>query len=473
MIILRLALSIGLFLLLFCSITLPVLATTYHVDPNGSDSNSGAQVDPWRTLQHAADMALPGDTVYVHAGIYDEEVRFTGSGTDDSRITFSVTPDEAVTVTQLSLLPGVAFLNIQGFLVTGFSEWGVELYGNNHHVVLSRLTVIGGEAGVHMTCCGSGEQPEWGPVSDVTLEHSQILDPLYTAVDCTPGPCNGMVFRNLEISGAGLAGEDSFGADGIAVERGMDILVENCHIHDNGGDGIDLNSRDVSGNISGIVVRRNQVVRNHRNGIKLWSGGRMENNTVWGQGLDAIWIGDHTGTYEVLNNTVAYNMWDLSYSERSYSFVAAYPENGVSAAIDLTLINNIFAFNATPFPEGPTGIFLGAGVNLVSERNNLFWSREDGEIIAEFVTTRDEWFSRDEIRNGTWSAATGQGQGDITIDPSFVSGWPNVDLHLQPGSPAEGIGAFANTTSTASQSHTTFHEPRFFDATEAWIDKAA
>jgi hypothetical protein len=53
--------------------------------------------------------------------------------------------------------------------------------------------------------------------------------------------------------------------------------VEDCYVHDNSGDGIDLNSRDIIGQGSGILVRRNEVVRNQMNGIKLGAGGRVQN----------------------------------------------------------------------------------------------------------------------------------------------------------------------------------------------------
>ena len=108
----------------------------------------------------------------------------------------------------------------------------------------------------------------------------------------------------------------------------------------------------------------------------------------------------------------------------------------------LTLVNNTFAFNADPTEGGPTGIYLGPGVSLVREEHNLYWSRSDGEITAEFVSGRDDPdFARAEVADGTWTASTGQGQGNITSEPLFVSGWPEADLRLQAGSPAVNAGS--------------------------------
>jgi hypothetical protein len=278
-------------------------------------------------------------------------------------------------------------------------------------------------------------------VEYITLEDSVIHDSEYSAVDCTPGPCNNMVVRRVEIYDTGRSGEDFYGSDGLEFARGYPVLVEDCYVHDNSGDGIDLNSRDREGNATGVVVRRNRVVRNHLNGIKLWAGGRMENNVIWGQGNSAVWVGTWPSTVEVVNNTIAYNMWDTSYSERNWSLVAGYPEEMESPPVNLTLVNNVFAFNADAIEGGATGIYLGPGVILEREENNLYWSREDGEITADFVSGRDADFIRAEIADGTWDSYSGQGNGDLTSDPLFVAGWPEADLRLQAGSPALDAGA--------------------------------
>jgi hypothetical protein len=414
-------------------------ATEYHVALSGSDSNPGTLSAPWRTIQHAADSVVSGDTVFIHTGTYEEEVVFKYSGTSNAPITFTAAQDETVTVEGLEFTAGTDYMNIQNLKIEGASIWRVWLRGNNHYITLQGLTIIGGEAGVRITWGDSGQPPIDGPVSDITLADSLIQGQVYTAVDCTPGPGDRLTFRNLEICGPEAEGEPSFAADGIAVERGDNILVENCTIHDVWGDGIDLNSRDTAGNVPGIKVKRNKIVRAHRNGIKLWAGGRIENNVVWGSGVAPVDIGAYPGSYEFVNNTVAFNMWDKSYSGRDYSFVAAYPSDGISAAIDLTLSNNIFAFNTGPQVGTPTGIYLGEGVNLVKEGHNLFWSRENCEITAEFVQ-EDPEFSRSEIENGTWAGASGQGAGDRTSDPVFVSAWPEADLHLDEGSPAIDTG---------------------------------
>ena len=423
------------------------ISCTYFVSPSGSDAGSGSESQPWGTFQHAVDSAQSGDTVCFRGGNYvmDEPIYITQSGTSESPITFIAYPDEQPILDGggdvggiLIFEQGTSYLKISGFALRNFNIWGVDLSGENYYVHLDHLTIEGGEAGVHFTF-GDDDlaSPEGGPVEHITLEDSTIYNSQYTAVDCTPGPCNNMVFRRLEVYGSGISGESSFGADGIAISRGYPVLVEDCYVHDNGGDGIDLNSRDYDGHAEGIVVRRNRVVGNHQNGIKLWAGGLIENNILWGQGNSALWIGTFHSDLEVINNTIAFNMWDGSYSERNWVFSAGYPEDIVSLPeVNLLLVNNIFAFNTGPEVGAPTGVYLGPGVEI-TEHNNLYFSREDGEITSEFL---DRDITRQELADGTWADLTGQGQNNLTSDPLFASGWPDVQIDLQSSSPAIDAG---------------------------------
>lgn len=419
------------------------------VSPSGDDASPGTPERPFRTFARAAQSAVAGDVVSFRGGTYPvpDEVVLTRSGSEGALITFAAWPGETPLLDGggepggiVTLGPGVSYVRLSGFTVRGFRVWGLFLQGGNRGVVLDHLDVSGGEACLHLTDGLSGEAPLHGPVEGLLVEDSSFRDSLYTVVDCTPGPCDGTTFRRLDVSGGGLTQGVSFGSDGIGLEKGRDVVVEDCLVHDNGGDGIDLNSRDTAGNLTGIVVRRNRVERNRLMGIKLWAGGRMESNVVLGQGITPVMLGRFPGSYVVVNNTVAFNMWDASFAARDYALAAAFPwDDGTEPAISLTLVNNVFAFNTGPAVGSPTGIYIGPKVTLV-ERRNLYFSREDGEVQADSVTGRDPQFSREEILDGTWTARTGQGAGDVGADPLFVAGWPAVDLHLRAGSPAIDAG---------------------------------
>ncbi len=61
------------------------LSSTYFVATNGSDSNPGTIAAPFQTIQHAASIAGPGDTVDIRGGTYRESVKPARSGSAGRR----------------------------------------------------------------------------------------------------------------------------------------------------------------------------------------------------------------------------------------------------------------------------------------------------------------------------------------------------------------------------------------------------
>jgi hypothetical protein len=86
----------------------PCIASTYHVAQtlNASDTNPGSQALPFRTISKAAEIALPGDTVLVHRGLYREWVNPKNSGTEKSPITYSAAEGEDVVVSGADVMTG-------------------------------------------------------------------------------------------------------------------------------------------------------------------------------------------------------------------------------------------------------------------------------------------------------------------------------------------------------------------------------
>jgi uncharacterized repeat protein (TIGR02059 family) len=62
--------TIVIFLLILCS---TANATTFYIDPSGSNSNSGSSSSPWKSLSYACSKVnTAGDIIHVNAGIYTE-----------------------------------------------------------------------------------------------------------------------------------------------------------------------------------------------------------------------------------------------------------------------------------------------------------------------------------------------------------------------------------------------------------------
>ena len=73
--------------------------TTLHVAVDGADSADGSAGRPFRTIGRAADLALPGDTVIVHAGEYREWVRPRRGGLSGTRrVTYQAAAGEHVVI---------------------------------------------------------------------------------------------------------------------------------------------------------------------------------------------------------------------------------------------------------------------------------------------------------------------------------------------------------------------------------------
>jgi hypothetical protein len=75
------------------------MTTEIHVALHGSDADDGSPTAPLRTINRAAQLARPGDTVVVHAGEYREWVRPARGGlSDQRRITYTAAPGEHVVI---------------------------------------------------------------------------------------------------------------------------------------------------------------------------------------------------------------------------------------------------------------------------------------------------------------------------------------------------------------------------------------
>src|SRR4051812_49125852 len=74
------------------------LLSSYYVSTSGNDSSPGTLSNPFKTIQRAANIANPGDTVLVRGGTYRETVKPAHSGTSSGRIVFKPYNGESVTI---------------------------------------------------------------------------------------------------------------------------------------------------------------------------------------------------------------------------------------------------------------------------------------------------------------------------------------------------------------------------------------
>ncbi|PKQ44634.1 right-handed parallel beta-helix repeat-containing protein [Confluentibacter flavum] len=75
-----------------------VLANTYFVSPKGSDTNQGTSTRPFKTINKASQVAMPGDTILVRQGIYRERVVPVRGGRAGAPIVYMAEPSKAVII---------------------------------------------------------------------------------------------------------------------------------------------------------------------------------------------------------------------------------------------------------------------------------------------------------------------------------------------------------------------------------------
>ena len=97
--------------LIFLFFVLTVCTTLHareiHVSVNGSDTNDGTASKPYKTISQAAKVAMPGDVITVHAGVYREQVTPPrGGNSDKERIVYQAAKGEKVEIKGSEIIKG-------------------------------------------------------------------------------------------------------------------------------------------------------------------------------------------------------------------------------------------------------------------------------------------------------------------------------------------------------------------------------
>src|SRR5512135_972130 len=171
-------------------------ATTYYVSPTGSDSSSGSSSAPFKTIQKAANIVNPGDTVIVKNGTYTDTdangriVNVTRGGTSSAWVTFkSENKWGAVLDGQNNardygfvIYDSVQYVKIQGFEIKGVKNGAIfsnpttaaaatgfiEIYGNKIHDISRRQLLCDGTEQIgRCAIYGSQYTHDWSIDSNV------------------------------------------------------------------------------------------------------------------------------------------------------------------------------------------------------------------------------------------------------------------------------------------------------------------
>ena len=220
--------------------------TTYYVSTSGSDTNDGSQNSPFRSIQKAADVVNPGDTVIVQSGTYQTTdpnyyaiVNLNRSGTASQWITFSGQPGAVLdgqnnaTAYGWFLEASACYVAIQGFdiqncqLAAIYSDpqshdfnlagnsmyaCGMDLAGSNVQVINNTVCnctvwwalnlsgsnwVINGNSFSLSNPTRQGHINLGGPSSDVQISHNLSVEPNTCFLNISPATST---FTNVTVT---------------------------------------------------------------------------------------------------------------------------------------------------------------------------------------------------------------------------------------------------------------------------------
>ena len=219
--------------------------TQFFVSNNGDDNNDGSSTSPWRTLQHAADLAAPGDYINVEKGIY-KPFSIRKSGEPSKPITFYA--DNAT---------------IDGYL--GSARDGIEIKSANHITIKGFNIRNAKRAGISAVTC-----------SDITIEWNQITDSKVWGI--FTGFCS-----NLNI-GHNVT-KNSQQEHGIYVSNtSQNISVYNNKTFLNNGAGIQFNADKNMGKegiIKNAKIYNNLIYQNGRRGGSALNLDGVQNSKIF------------------------------------------------------------------------------------------------------------------------------------------------------------------------------------------------
>jgi hypothetical protein len=185
-------------------------ATVYYVSGNGSDSNNGKSASsPFRTLQKAANLTTPGDTVYIMNGTYTNPV-----------------PESDILYIDRSGAPG-AYIRYKAYpghkpVLQASKNWlGVKVDGAAY-IIIEGLTVIGNNRNVTEAQAKTQIKGDTGrdgvPNEEAKPEYSGNGIGIYYKYENFAQPSHHVIVRGNTVKDFGGGGIETYGADFVTIE---------------------------------------------------------------------------------------------------------------------------------------------------------------------------------------------------------------------------------------------------------------
>ncbi len=371
----------------------------YYLSPNGSDSNDGSIDNPWATLEHAVEVAGPGDTIYFRGGTYDFGTGYLiirkdrgQGGANGQYLYIKNYPGETPILDQGTIrintewvwIEGLHFVDSRVTMYIGYGPYA-------HNIVIKNNTFTGsyrysaiGPRGYNILI--EGNTIDINPTGD-TKDHGIYLN---------AGPnsmSDNIVIRNNYIrgmTGYGIHIYDELKSTGDPLKTIQNIVVDGNYI---------TNSTDRSGIIAAcgnnvqiqhVTIKNNVIANVADHGINIkkvpvkLDDIKIYNNTIYDFGTNGIYLRDAEITNVDIKNNIIYDSRNNGWNHVS--------NEGNSPSI--TVGNNLY--DKTPVLENATDSNPIVGnPSFVDANNGNFYLQsgsaaiDAGIIIPEVPEDKD------------------------------------------------------------------------------------
>ncbi|MCK5321573.1 right-handed parallel beta-helix repeat-containing protein, partial [Candidatus Pacearchaeota archaeon] len=354
------------------------------------DDSAGVYQE-YSTIQAAASVALPGDTVYVKAGTYEEQVTPANSGTVSNRIYYKAYPGDMVIIDGGNsrdygfYLENDDYITIEGFNFQNTVTAGISFRFSDYVELKNNTAASAGRWGFYSAYS-----------SDALLESNEGHGNSEHGYYAANGGDNIIVRNNIFYDNTRTGFQ--FNADGHEIM--YNALIEGNIVYDNVESTMDF------------VGLYNSVIQNN-----LAYNSQSKSMVFWDSGYGS-WMG-------CKNNLVIGNTFHMASGvDREGILVRSFSTNN-------TIKNNIFYTFNSPALE----IRADSVQDTLTDNNILYNSQGDKVLWAGNSYTLEEYRS-----------ATGNGQNSFDTNPLFVD-VGGLDFHLQDISPAKDVGASESSPS--------------------------
>src|SRR5688500_19027450 len=107
----------------------------YYVSPTGNDANPGTASAPFRTFAKATSVLTAGSTLNIYAGVYNQQLKITKSGTSSAGILVQSIGGAVVIDRRYAVSSGIdvhaSFITLKNLTIRNVSDVCVNLAGMN------------------------------------------------------------------------------------------------------------------------------------------------------------------------------------------------------------------------------------------------------------------------------------------------------------------------------------------------------